>query len=411
MLRQKGKGIVAGGLDFIKRQHHNFKVNMLRVSFQNMFLQMINQFQSIYMAALGAAPAQIGMINSIGEISGAAVALPTGWFADRYGPKKIFVASAIIMALGSLMFALANSWIMIIPALLLFLFGQRFGMTICSMICGKYLRSDERTMGVQLCDTTSALPTLIAPTIGALIVTAFGGTNISGIKPIYYLSFVGYGLISIMLLKLWDEKSAGVTIKKSRDFTSGYREVFAKGTAIKRWLAFSSIVNISMIIFPIYWPLFATQIKGVDQFLLGAMNTAQYILPLFLAIPIGKFADTFGKKKIFYIIAPLNVIAPLLLIYAPSWEMLILSMVFAGVSQITIRIESSIRAELVPISLMGKFAGLNALIRALLVLPFPTIGGILYQNFGPEYVFLLIAAVRILEPLLLITIPELKRNP
>jgi MFS family permease len=410
-LSQKGKGIVAGGLDFIKRQHHNFKVNMLRVSFQNMFLQMINQFQSIYMAALGADPAQIGIANSVGEISGAAVALPTGWFADRYGPKKIFVASAIIMALGSLMFALANSWIAIIPALLLFLFGQRFGMTICSMICGKYLRSDERTMGVQLCDTTSALPTLIAPTIGAIIVTAFGGTTVSGIKPIYYLSFVGYGLISIMLLKLWDEKSVGATVKKSRDFTSGYREVFTKGTAIKRWLAFSSIVNISMLIFPIYWPLFAKQVKGVDQFLLGAMNTAQYILPLFLAIPAGKFADSFGKKKIFYFLAPLNILAPLLLIYAPSWEMLILSMVFAGVSQITIRIESSIRAELVPISLMGKFAGLNALVRALLVLPFPTIGGILYQNFGPEYVFFLIAAVRILEPLLLITIPELKRNP
>jgi MFS family permease len=252
---------------------------------------------------------------------------------------------------------------------------------------------------------------LIAPTIGAFIVTAFDGTNVSGIKPIYYLSFVGYGLISVLLLRLWDEKSSEATVKKSRDFTGGYREVFAKGTAIKRWLAFSSFVNISMIIFPIYWPLFATQVKGVDQFLLGAMNSAQYIIPLLLAIPIGRFADTIGKKKIFYVLAPLNIIAPLLLIYAPSWEMLILSMALAGISQITVRIESAIRAELVPISLMGKFSGLNALTRALLVLPFPTIGGILYQNFGPEYVFFLIAAVRILEPLLLITIPELKRNP
>jgi len=374
-----------------------------------MFLQMISQFQSIYTSLLEANPAQIGMVNSVGEFSGAAVALPTGWFADRCGPKKVFVASALIMALGSLIFALAQSWTMIIPALLIFLFGQRFGMTICSMICGKYLRSDERTMGVQLCDTVVALPVLIAPTIGALIVTSFGGITIEGIRPLYYFAFAGYCLIAIIVLKFWREET---TESKGRkiDIVSSYQEVFIKGTAIKRWLAFSSIVNVPMMIFPIFWPLFAKEIKHADQFLLGAMSTAQFFIPLFLAIPLGKLADTIGKKKMFYVLSPLNILAPLILVYAPSWELLVLAMALSGISQITIRIESAIRAELVPPQLLGKFAGLNTLTRALLVLPFPTIGGMLYSNFGPEYVFFLVTAVRILEPLLLTTIPELKRS-
>jgi len=98
---------VQSGLRFLARQENSFKTNLLRVSTQNFFLSLTQQFQSLYIVALGATPFQLGIVNSVGGLAGAVVATPTGWLADRYGIRRILLLGTPLMALGALIFALA----------------------------------------------------------------------------------------------------------------------------------------------------------------------------------------------------------------------------------------------------------------------------------------------------------------
>ncbi|NIM45627.1 MAG: MFS transporter [Nitrososphaeria archaeon] len=114
------------------------------------------------------------MVNSIGGLSAAAIAIPIGWFADRYGIKRIFLIATLLMSLGALLFASAPDWMMIIPAILVAELALRMSMTVCPVVCGSCLKDEERATGMGLCDTLSITPELIAPIIGAIIMKIVG---------------------------------------------------------------------------------------------------------------------------------------------------------------------------------------------------------------------------------------------
>jgi MFS family permease len=53
-----------------------------------------------------------------------------------------------------------------------------------------------------------------------------------------------------------------------------------------------------------FMPLFAHQIIGADEFILGALGTARFFVPFILAIPTGRLADRWGRKKFSWSLPP-----------------------------------------------------------------------------------------------------------
>ena len=144
---------------FIERQPKPFKVNMARASAGTFLNNLTKQFRSIYILKLGATPFQLGLVNSIGGIGGTVISPPIGWLADRHGIRKMFLLGTPLMALSSLLFAIAFDWRATIPAMFLTLLATQLLATACPMVCGSYLKKEERATGKQLCDTLSAIPT------------------------------------------------------------------------------------------------------------------------------------------------------------------------------------------------------------------------------------------------------------
>lgn len=74
-------------------------------------------------------------------------------------------------------------------------------------------------------------------------------------------------------------------------------------------------------------------------------------------------------------------------------------------STIGIGLASSMVAEIMPREQMGRWIGMVGLFRGLLSIPAPTVGGLVWEHIGPQYVFLaaiaLDAVVRL--PLLALT--------
>ena len=67
--------------------------------------------------------------------------------------------------------------------------------------------------------------------------------------------------------------------------------------------------------------------------------------------------------------------------------MLIISGLFFGFNSISMAIASAMTAEIMPREQMGRWIGLVSLIRGLISIPAPLLGGLIWDHIGPEYVF------------------------
>ena len=380
-------------VSFIKRQERPFKVNMVRAAFQYFFISLTQRYQPIYIVGLGADPLQLGLANSIGGVAGAVISLPTGWLADKYGIRRMFLLGTPLVALGSLIFALSPDWLMTIPALFITLLSLQILTTVCPIVCGSYLKMEERATGMQLCDTLSAIPGVISPIIAAMIITEFGGLTPEGIKPLYVLQTIGFLLIFLLVLRHYRdtiERQASSRFRGKMGFLGNMREILVRGKNVKRWILYRALSNMSWFVSLIYLPLFVVEVKGADQFLLGGMATASMMLPLLLSIPMGKLADTIGRKKVIYIVTPLYSLSILLLIYATNSTILLISGFLQGFFMLGWVTQGAISQELVPTSLLGTWWGILSLLTGVISVLGPIIGGFIWSFLGSVYVFFFI---------------------
>jgi ACS family hexuronate transporter-like MFS transporter len=397
-------------ISFVKRQEKPFKVNMVRASFQHLFTSLTQQYESIFIVSLGADPFQLGLVNSFGGVASSLISLPTGFFADRYGIRRMFLLGIPLVAAGSLIFFLSHDWLMIIPALFITLLSLQILNTVCPMVCGKYLKKKDRATGMQLCDTISAIPSLISPVIAAIIITELGGLTPEGIRPLYGLQVVGF--LFMFLLVFWhyrdtSGKKDSTKINAKRGYKENMKEILVKNKNVKKWIVYRGLSNLSWFLSLVYLPLFVVEVKGVDQFILGGMATTSMIVPLFLSIPMGKLADTIGRKKVIYIVAPLYLMSVLLLIFAPNSTILLISSFFQGFLILGLVTQGAITQELVPPSLLGTWWGILNLLSGIMRVLGPILGGFIWTFFGPVYVFLFILFLEISKlSLLWLYIPE-----
>ena len=402
----KSNGVIQKGLDFVARQEKTYKVNMLRVSVQNFFLTLTQQYQSLYIVALGASPLHLGIVTGIGGIAGATVAAPTGWLADKYGIRKILLFATSLLAIGALIFALAPNWIIIIPAMFIATLAQRMVMTVCPIVCGSCLMDEERATGMQLCDTLSAIPRLVSPLLAAFLIVGFGGMGVEGIRPLYYLQSLGLCLVLALILKWFSNPKKRRTKDSTSSFLDGLRQVNAGGWTVRKWIVYLSLSTIPFSINTVYLPLFAAEIKHADQFILGAMGAVSTLVPLLLSIPTGRLADTIGRKKVVYITSPIYWLSILLLVYAPNPTVLIVSGILQGFYLLTAVTQGAMTAELVPPSLLGRWYGILGSFRGLMMVVAPILSGIIWSTIGPAYVFFFIILTEISKLLILVTMPE-----
>jgi len=390
-------------LGFIRRQKSAYKVNIARNFLQNFSLGLTQQYQSVYIAELGATPLEVGYATSVGGIASTLITLPTGWLADRYGIRRILLVALPIMALGYSVFGSAQGWQVTMVALFLTSLSWDMAMTICPMICGNSLASAERATGMQLCDTMSALPRVIAPVIAAFIISSFGGISVEGIRPLYWLEVAGLLAAALLVYRWFRDPVEHVVARRSVLGDMG--RVFREGTAVRRWILYQMVSMLTMYM-AFYVPLYARTVKGADQYTLGAMDTAYYAVIVLFAIPSGVLADRIGKKRLIMMITPIYSAAMLLLVAADSSPLLILAGFMSGFSFVAGVTQGAINVELVPRDILGSWLGLNGLFRGLVGMVSPLLGGVLWSSLGPEYVFYFLAATQVLKLGILATVPE-----
>jgi MFS family permease len=395
--------LVKGWAGFLQRQESPFKVNIMRNLVKNLAVNLTYQYQPIYMTSLGATPLILGYLNSISGAVNTVLSIPTGVLADKVGIKRVLLLTLGISILSTLVFGVANTWQVAAVGLILSAVAFILDRTSCPMICGSTLGTEERVTGMGICDTVSFFPQMIAPIIGATLITYFGGMNAQGIKPLYWIQVVGL-VVSFIIVWTKFTNPRQLTVGGKSSVFSNISNVFKEGTMVKRWILLTMVSSFWWQV-AFYIPLYAADIKGAGQFIVGGMSAASTVVFVFLAIPLGHLADTWGRKKMITVAGCLIVLSYISLIYAQNDLVLILSGFLSGFSMTVGQTQMAIAVDLVPKKYMGSWFGLLGFFRGLVSIVSPIVCGYLWSNVSPESVFWLIMLTQIGNIGMLYTVP------
>lgn len=396
-------------VDVWKRQKLNWRTVVTRQVFNRFFNEMTLQYNDIYIRKLGATAVQLGAVNSASGLGTTLISLPLGYFQDKYNIRKIYQLGIGILVLVPMLYAVADKWEFIVPAILIS--GFCMGLGSCSVICDLSLPNKDRATGKALCEGIGALPTLLSPTIAAFLVTSFGGLTKEGIRPLYWIQFVAQILLFIYVIRKMTDIDRPCRSGGSINPIEGFREVFRRGTATKRWLLFLSTNMFTMTMTAPFKNPFAYEVKGAGPFIIGGITTAMILTEAIFSTPLGRWADRIGRKKMFFILTPLYCLSDLILVFAPSPEWLLLAGFLMGFRMLSYVAYGAMTPELVPGDCMGRWRGLIGLCTGLASIPGPIIGGLVWEHLGPMWVFIIPIFIELFIRMpLLYTVPETLHN-
>ena len=409
---------VKKAISFVKRQQRDWKITVVRSNMSMSLHKMILPYLSIYVMALGASATQLGIVNSVGMAIAGLLGPIMGTLTDRVGVKTIYLIAIFLLAISYLTYGLAQSWPIIIVAMAAYWVGNSTGNQNCAVICANSLENKERATAMAVCETFNmGLLGMLAPMLGALLVTAFGGlngndaANVNSIRPLF---FVGLGVTIatfLLILTQLSNRKWKMPSVTGPNFFKGLSQIFREGHNLKRWLVISSITSLPMGMVMPFRYVFANEIKGADQVILGAMATAAALVPLILGIFAGRLVDKIGRKNVIYLSMPFIWASNLLLIFAPNTAFLIAAGALQGFLMIGGLPVRAMTRELVPPEQMGRWLGIQVFCNMLFSAGSVYLAGIIWDNIGPEYVFLTIIAIDIIIRIpLLIGMPETLRS-
>jgi MFS family permease len=124
-------------------------------------------------------------------------------------------------------------------------------------------------------------------------------------------------------------------------------------------------------------------------------------------IPVGWLADKIGRKRVIYMLTPLWYASNLLLVLAPGPVALVLSAVLLAFYNLSSGATNAMTLEVVSLEQQGRWGGLLGFFAGLVTIPAPLLGGLIWRELGPTYVFLVPLALDLLIRIpLLATVPE-----
>jgi len=394
---------------FLARQKRNYRVAIVRSAGGSFLGNLTAQYDSIYTTALGANSVELGAISSIGAAISALLSTPIGWLMDRHGIKRLYLIGIALLAGGALTYALAGDWRVIFGAVLLLAVSMRLMGTGCSVICRDSVKNEDRVTAQNVCVTVASAFAMVAPLLAAPLITASGGMTVEGIRPLYYIRFAGYGVIlvfvAVQLREPLRRREQADRVKSS--FVGDFGQLFSGTRPLGRWIGVAVLTGFPMAMISPFFQLFAHEVKGADQYLLAGMITAAILTRLVFGIPLGRLADKIGRKKVIYLITPLWYASNILLVLSFSPVTLILAGALQTFYAISAGATNAMTLELVPVSQVGRWSGLLGLFRGLVAIPAPILGGLIWKELGPAYVFVIpVVLDSIFRIPLLSTIPE-----
>jgi MFS family permease len=372
-----------------------------------------NQYSSIYTRALGADSVTLGAMSSVSSVVSTVIALPAGWVSDRYDLKKVYGIGLLIQLVWICLYAFAQDWTWILVAMLISPFTMALMMRSQTIMISKGLKNEDRAQGFALRSVLSQVLGIIAPIPAAFLIEYFSGENealsVEGIRPLYFIRLAGIALIALYVYSRLQSVPAERRPKGS-SFIRDFRDVFKEGKGLYAWIFQSALGSIIIGLYMSFTWIYAKD-HGADALTLSLMTTASTLATIIFSLPMSRLADTKGRRFAALISRPARYMWMLIFVFAPDPRWFIVAYFFRGVSMSSNAFQTW-SLELVPPEKRGRWLGVTNMINAIVRIPAPIIGGILYRDINPDLVFLIPVALGLFlrVPILALKVPETLKN-
>lgn len=398
----------SGLRDFLGRQSHNYKMILVRSAGANFLMNLTRNYNSIYTSGLGADPITLGSLSSVSAAVNMLISMPSGWLSDVYGLKKVMGIGMAIQVLMIAFYAFAKDWTWILMAMVLSPFTMALMFRSQTVMMSNGLRDEDRATGFGLRQIVGQIIGITAPIPAALLVNYFGGLNVEGIRPLYFVRMIGLAVLYVYVYtKITDVPTQPRQEKSS--YIQDFKEVMTSGKGLKAWIGVGCLGSMVWGIMEPFTFLYAADVKGADPLTLGIMTTVSTLAIIIFSLPVNRFADTRGRKFTILVMRPALYVWMVMTVLAPSPSWLIVAWIFRGIGMSSMAYDT-MALELVPAGQRGRWLGITNTFSAIIRVPAPIIGGILYRGGNPGAIFLiaLFIDIGLRMPLLAWKVPETK---
>jgi MFS transporter, DHA1 family, tetracycline resistance protein len=352
-----------------------------------------NPYQTLYFSALGAQPFTVGLLIAYGTGITVLSLLVGGYVADTWGRRRVIVVFSWVSVASALMFALVNSYYLLVVPLTLASVSNMYGPAFNSLMMDEIEPSD-RIRGFSVFNAVNTTPSIFAPTIGGLLMGRLG--VLDGLK-IAFLASALFGVIGVSLRMKWLEETYLVAPPKTQSLlahlrgslTSGVGAARRSNQTVKKLLLYVTLAGIGTGLASPFVSIYAVnylRISPVDYSIVVDF-TGLATVALMLAVVV--LIQRIGARRSVLVASAAAPVSNIIFSQAKTTGGL---MEWGVTGSIATALQTpslaSMQAETIPPADRGRILSMFSLLPALVSLPSQVAAGYLYSGVSPVAPFL-----------------------
>lgn len=349
----------------------------------------------LFAAHLGADPSGVGLVAAASAFTGIIASIPAGVLADRFGKKRMLVASGLVFATAPFLYMfVTNLWQL---ALVRFFHGFATAIFIpvaLALVAG--LHESGRGEKLGWFSTATLFGRFGAPVAGGAVIGLFASSPRTGFGGVYMLCGAAGILAMYFILRLPGNDTAGHRATDLTAAISGFRSAVSnKGILV------TSAVEASILFaygtFETFLPLYAVE-SGHSVYSVGLILSSQ-VITLALTKPLmGRFSDRHGRRP--QIVAGAVVGAACMAgisLFSGLVPLIMLGILFGLSMSVVTSATSAFIADMSRREGLGSSMGILGSVMDIGHTTGPIVSGVIAASSGFSYAFIGTAAVLLLS--------------
>ncbi len=376
--------------------NRNIVVVMITQTLSMFFAWLWWPFRSLFIIELGATKELLGLLIMIQTLGGMFFQFPGGVLADRYGRKRVIIASSILSFGSPLIYLFAGNWLQLAPAML-FSSASSLSRGAMNALIAESLPKDQRGVGFAAIRFVQKIPNVFTGIIGGMVMDHYG--VVLGVR-LVLMGVIGVSVLTVVLYSVFLEETLLPEKRKKTQFKLNLKSLRGFGSMPRNAWVLTLVAGLSSfgtrMMFSFTVP-YVVEVMELSTTQYGAISTMVSLVSLFLTLPGGLLSDRIGRKltvSLSRIISSLSVIGvPLSWNFYSLGAFRIAGSIGSGLGGTFMRVRGgpvwqALVADMTPTEGRARIMGLMGTFVSVIGTPASYIGGYLYDNVSPESTFI-----------------------